>query len=450
MQKIQKIIEYGLCLFLFFLPWQTRLILIPDEINGAYFEYGSISLYASDILLLLLLVAYSLVRIFDKNEHKLIGQKQRISIEKIFFLAFCAFALISFFSAENLLPAGLKLAWCLAGAGLFHLIHTCQNKERLIVSFFFGAFFQSLIGIWQFLQQKAFACRWLGMAGHNPSDLGASVVEAVGADGLGERWLRAYGGLDHPNIFGGYLAIAILLAIIFIIGKRKLLESAENEIAKIKYTILGGYVFLLSAQMALFFSLSRSAWLSLSFGTALFLITSIIKKDRFFQKELLKIMLFGGTLFFILFSSFNNLILVRMNAGSRIEKKSNHERIDSYRNGLSITKNNLLFGCGLGNFGQELAKLRPEQNTYYYQPPHNVFLVISAECGILALLTFIAWLVFLSIKTFKQKNFYMLGLIGSLTPPFLLDHYFASLHFGVLFLFIIFAFVNNNQISTEK
>ena len=52
------------------------------------------------------------------------------------------------------------------------------------------------------------------MAVHKAEELGTSVVETVGADGLGERWLRAYGGLDHPNILGGILAVALLLFII--------------------------------------------------------------------------------------------------------------------------------------------------------------------------------------------------------------------------------------------
>ena len=52
---LQKIIEYGFYLFLFILPWQTRWIIVPGEINEGYFEYGTYSLYGSDILLIILL-----------------------------------------------------------------------------------------------------------------------------------------------------------------------------------------------------------------------------------------------------------------------------------------------------------------------------------------------------------------------------------------------------------
>ncbi len=53
--KLQKIIEYGLYLFLFILPWQTRWIIKEGEINGGYFEYETYSLYGSDILLIVVL-----------------------------------------------------------------------------------------------------------------------------------------------------------------------------------------------------------------------------------------------------------------------------------------------------------------------------------------------------------------------------------------------------------
>ena len=76
-----------------------------------------------------------------------------------------------------------------------------------------GAFLQACLGIYQFFTQSSFACKWLGMASHNAQDLGVSVIETLS----GERWLRAYGGLDHPNIFGGFLCFSILILISFFI-----------------------------------------------------------------------------------------------------------------------------------------------------------------------------------------------------------------------------------------
>ena len=41
------------------------------------------------------------------------------------------------------------------------------------------------------------------------------MIEAAGG-----RWLRAYGGLDHPNILGGFLALALIVAADLLAEKR--------------------------------------------------------------------------------------------------------------------------------------------------------------------------------------------------------------------------------------
>ena len=53
-KKLNKIIEYGLYLLVFLLPIQTRWIIKAGELN----EYGTISLYGTDILLIILAVLF--------------------------------------------------------------------------------------------------------------------------------------------------------------------------------------------------------------------------------------------------------------------------------------------------------------------------------------------------------------------------------------------------------
>ena len=62
MKFLNKIIEWGVYLFIFLLPWQTRLILKEGDLNG-YWEYGTASVYGTEILLyfLFLLAIASLV-----------------------------------------------------------------------------------------------------------------------------------------------------------------------------------------------------------------------------------------------------------------------------------------------------------------------------------------------------------------------------------------------------
>jgi len=53
---IEKILEGGIYLWVFLLPWQTRLIVSPGTLNGDSWEYGTISLYGLDILLFILII----------------------------------------------------------------------------------------------------------------------------------------------------------------------------------------------------------------------------------------------------------------------------------------------------------------------------------------------------------------------------------------------------------
>ena len=53
-----KIINYLLLLFLFLLPWQTRLIWHEGKLNGGHWEYGTLSFFVVEILLWLVVVFF--------------------------------------------------------------------------------------------------------------------------------------------------------------------------------------------------------------------------------------------------------------------------------------------------------------------------------------------------------------------------------------------------------
>src|SRR3989338_10708627 len=60
MVKLEKIIERGFYLFIFLLPWQTRLIWHDARLNGYVWEYGRFSWYGTQLLLWGLLLLYGL------------------------------------------------------------------------------------------------------------------------------------------------------------------------------------------------------------------------------------------------------------------------------------------------------------------------------------------------------------------------------------------------------
>ncbi len=408
MIKHSKLKNFFFYATIFLLPFQTRLIL-----RGVDFSpYQTISIYIFDIFLIV-----SLFLFFKKKFKKITKNKNLLLI--LSFLDFSVFFSLLF--AQNEILAIYAYLKFLLALGFFYLFYLFFNKKVLFV-FFGTVFLNACFAIWQFFTQSSFACKYLGLAGHNPFDLGVSVLELSNG-----RFLRAYGFLDHPNILGGFLAISLLVLLYWFLAVKKI--RIYNFIV---------FVFVYGTLLwALFLSFSRSAWIAFSFGFFLFLFDAVLKKDFLKQKKLLQ-MLFAGILFFtLIFNPYNDLILGRLKAQNRLELKSMEERLDSYEQAKNIIQANWLYGVGVGNYTTVLEAQNPKQKKWAYQDPHNVFLLIWAEAGIFSLLFFVVLLVFLIKKAQPNK----IPILAGLLPLLLFDHWLWSLHFGIMFLFFVFAFV---------
>jgi len=406
MKYLNKTIEYGLYLLVFTLSIQTRWIIKAGGLNGGYSEYLTFSLYGTDVLLILLLLmfvvraAYSWIAGQARNDKVELASRNG-SFMYWFIGGLLAVGAVSGIFAVDQALAFYKLGWLVLGAGLFWLIVKANyNRLKLLYGVLAGIFFQAALGIWQFLSQSSFANKWLGLASHNAADLGTSVIEAIGADGLGERWLRAYGGLDHPNIFGGMLAIGILL----VIGQIIMMERENNfQFSLVEpgqaifnfQTIFNDKIFKIINWLllpvftaALFFSFSRAGWLALAVALAVMMIIAVAGRNLKSQKSLAEIILIMGLAWFLLFSQYQNLIASRLGGEGRLEEKSTSERLTSYQESWLMIKNNWITGVGLGNYTLALSRQTPGKNSFYYQPAHNVFMLVWSEVGIVGLLFF--------------------------------------------------------------
>ncbi|MFA6307155.1 MAG: O-antigen ligase family protein [Patescibacteria group bacterium] len=456
MKYLNKTIEYGLYLLVFLLPIQTRWIIKAGEINGGYSEYATYSLYATDILLIIVLLLFIVCEIASPGSSpglkalamtdESLPQYLSASWSKGFFgnskIAWWLIggliltSAVSVFFALNKPLALYKFGWLMLGAGLFWLIiNVNYNRLKLIYAMLAGIFLQAVLGIWQFLIQSSFAGKWLGMALHNAADLGTSVIEALGADGVSERWLRAYGGLDHPNIFGGVMATGALFSIGQIIKTEK-----EKNLKIISWIFLG----IFSA--GLFFSFSRSAWLGLAVGLLIMIISVIASRNLKLQRGLAEVILVMGILLFILFGQYQNLITSRLSGEGRLEEKSTSERLVSYQESWQLIKNNWLAGAGLGNYTLALSQgINPGKAGYYYQPAHNVFMLVWAEAGIFGLIFFSGLIIWALARLFRfsaqsvgsSRDGNKAAILIALFIIMSFDHWFFSLHFGVLFFWLI-------------
>lgn len=422
MTRFHKIIEYGLYLVVFLLPWQARLILVQGEMSGWPYEFSTISLYAIDILLLILLILNASIKFFSSQK-----MNDNIKIPLVWWLIAIIelMTFVSLFTAVNKEVAIQAYLRLLLGIGLFWLVvSVAYNRGRLMNIFLVSSAIQAFFGIWQFLEQKAFASTWLGVAKHLPLDIGASVITTLD----GSRWLRAYGGLDHPNIFGGLMAIALLVIINKIICR-------DEKKEKINYAIDFFGICLLAT--GLFFSFSRAAWISFFFGLIIIGVVNFVQNKKRIEKVLLYIVLTLILVFSSLIVQYKNLVIVRVTDSTITESKSINERIASYEIAKELLKEHWVLGVGAGNYGLKVKNKMPDLEYYAYQPTHNVYLLVLLEIGVFGFIFYISTLIYIAYTIIKRGDGYDLSFIVCLMTMFFFDHWWWSLHFGVLFFWLL-------------
>ncbi len=420
MPKLTKIIEHLLYFFVFLLPWQTRLIYQEFFINGQPFEYGRLSLYATEILLGLIMVLTLFVFVRKLKSQEL---KKNIATTKrrIILLSF-GLVLVGLNTIFAISPtiAYYKLTQLILAVCLFLLlISTTINFQRLSWTYIYAALIQSSLALYQFTEQKVLENKWLGMSAQDPNILGTPVVLTSAG-----RWLRSFGSFPHPNMLAAFLIIALML-IVFL--------SLKFEDKKNKNKLILSFVFIF---LALLTTLSKAALL----GFVLFFLLALVKyrqKSHEYKKiTRFAVLVLVVSAFFTV--SYPELILKRTPNANPIEQRSYSERLNQYPEWSNIIRSNLFLGSGLGNYPLALKSSKPELESWAYQPIHNTFLLILAETG-LVLAFFVLLLIYTYRKNFKKHlTMYSLPII-TVFFMMLFDHFWWSFYSGLMLVAVTLA-----------
>lgn len=414
--RLNKVSDYLLLAFLFLLPWQTRSIWQYGELNNGYWEYGTFSLYGTEILLWIILLLFFFQHFLRKDFWiKLKEKKNRASlILVLFLLSFALSALLSknFWVSYNHV---FKLLEAMA----FMVVLAWQNeKVKYQLALWAGGILQGVLAIWQFLNQNVWASKWLGMAGQEAYNLGPSVIEF--AD---QRWLRAYGSFGSPNSLGIYLAVLFVLGLVLYL-------KAESGRSKIIISV--GQLFILSG---LLLSFSRGAWLAACAGVVSLFIF-IFHKQRPVLFPFAKQALFALAVIMFWVVIFYPVFTARFNLNNRLEAKSISERQGQYAEALSFIKSNPIFGIGPGAYTYALYKKYPTLSAWQYQPIHNIYLLALVEIG-LAGVIFLFFLFKQLFATIIKNNFIYTPVIAVLFFAGMFDHWLISMYTGLIFLWAI-------------
>src|SRR3989338_4913411 len=197
--RLRSCIEALLSLFVFLLPWQTRFLVHTGELSGGYWEYGTISIYATDVVFGMLFFAFCVWMLREKKWKEtlsLLATKALLwYVFFIFWGVLISFtALIPSLSFYHLLRVTEFFA-CIVILALYPI-----SYKKIFLFFVMGALIQSVIAIVEFCFFVTLESKWLGTSAHYAWQLGDAVVETDTA-----RFLRSYAAFPHPNILGGYL-----------------------------------------------------------------------------------------------------------------------------------------------------------------------------------------------------------------------------------------------------
>ena len=347
--------------------------------------------------------------------------------------------LASFFVAPDQVLAFYHFLLFLMGVGVFYIVREetgsfeyedkCFDRVKIVYVFLSSIFLQAVLGIYQFLTQTTIVSKYLGLAAHSPEIAGTAVIETASG-----RWLRVYGGMDHPNIFGGVLAITLILAT-YLLSKKKIIRT-KKEIGESIFL----FIYYFVALFAMFFTFSRAAWMAYAVGSVVLLISLMIQKDRWVLGRCLALIFFSGIMLALIAYPYQSLLEARVQGDTRLEKKSLEERRDYLLQSKDLIEKHWLAGVGVGNYPMFLRQADGNQKSPWdYQPVHNCFLLLWAECGIFSLAFFVA---FLGAMAKQNRHTVFSGaILVALIILMLFDHWLLSLPFGLLFLFLILGLI---------
>ena len=309
-------------LFLFSIPFQTRKVFLTEYsfYSGAFTEYASFFIYASDVFLILALFFWL---VFKKKHNckqdiysplaapRFFGERgwgvlkyKTLKLRKIqlLLLAFIVWLIISAIINRNYLE--ISVFQIIKFIELFLLViyiyFNLANKKVLIRSLFavsLTGFLQSLIAIYQFIfQQSLFNLPILAKI-TGETVIGPQIPGIAKIVMDGEKMVRAYGTFPHPNVLGGFLIFSIVISVYLLLEhkyaflSRYKLDYIQFYNTKLKksqiYLVISLlWITIIFTQItALLFTFSRSAWAGFTISVAVSLFLLYIKRFKNVSRE---------------------------------------------------------------------------------------------------------------------------------------------------------------------
>lgn len=459
-RMIDRIRTVSWYVFVFLLPWQTVWIVREVFVGGEKWQYATAGLYVSDVALLLCAVFF----LFGTRREVWRG----IVCDRVVLLLGVLFvwALLSSVWAVDANLAFLS-AWRLllmTLAFVFARYGDVSIRKTLLV-FLVSMTLQAMLALSQWVGQYVAPSTLLGVAGHDPAQWGTFVLKTESG-----RFLRAYGGFEHPNVLGGALAVALLFGVWLSATAKRIFLRA----------VFLGMTAIMSFSLVLTFS--RSGWMGFGIGVFFFLILSSCcsssicsrggsgTEENTFSHQLLSIgahvrkSIFSCSFwlswlrrdclsldtakqsfrtilvitilsFSIAFFLVRDIALSRFSEATLAREGSLSDRAMYLEQALVAIREHSILGVGGGNFTAFTRECFPNVGIFVgaFQPVHTVPILICAELGVVGFLLFLLVLLLWFSSAWRNGNMLSLAVFSLLLPILFLDHWIWSGHFGMVF-----------------
>lgn len=397
--------------------WWWHLTLVERQSTNVAEVYSAVALYPSDLALALpaslgLLAWLGKLGVAASRESPAAPRSRGVRLLAIAFGLLTVGAVLSAPGAPNpavsLGVAGhlvlLAAAWQAARRGLI-------EPRWLAVGLASTGLVESCLAVVQFLSQSQVVpasslIPWLPNV--PPEQAGATVL----LDEDGRRVLRAYGTIPHPNILGGYLAVALTFVPLLGGGRR----GAWLQLA---VAIVIG--------VGLLATFSRAGWLAALVGLGIWVVGSGWLSWRRFALATALIVLLLAT------SAAGSLVRNRLSwpPANWLEEHSIYDRILFADVAWKEIVRHPILGVGAGNFEQ--ATIRDGIQWAPAQHVHQVPLLVVTELGLFGLLALALGSAGLIVEVRAYRGRAAIAAsagLGALAVLSLTDHYLWTMPLG--------------------
>jgi len=392
-------------LLVIFLPTQLGKHFWPDFsfVFGIRSDYLSPTLYFTDIIIFAIILTYLIS-----------NGKKFLSFTNIFYLLPFAIGIFVAKNPHSFLYGFFKLTEFVV-LGII-VAKKIKLNNKIIQLFSLTVLFESILAIAQFINHGSLGSLLYFLGERNFTSLTPGVANA---SVNGQLILRPYATFSHPNVLAGFLVAGMVILLMAI--------SKTNKRSHKNYYL----AVLVIGSIALFLTLSRTA---LFLWIVILGIETIIKIKKRIKIFVGLVLILLAVLFLIPFSPRYFFL--------RLSQESFVQRYDLAENALKVFIDYPLFGVGLNNYLYYVPSFL-NSKVLLIQPPHNIYLLVLVQSGILGFAVFTKFL----LNTFKQitkisrlnKRFFYYLFFSVLFLGFF-DHYLITLQQGQILLTLVLAF----------